>query len=262
MILSTQQVGDGPRPIIFLHGFLGSGRNLYSLAKRWTKLDPSRRFLLMDLTGHGDSPHLPPGADLSTMARDVIETARAHGAEGPLEIVGHSLGGRVALAAVLVEPRSIGSVTLLDITPSPIPDAPWGSGPVIGRLLELPEVAPDRATFRNRLLERGLSTWIADWALMNLVHTDDGYRWRIDRRSLAELHERINGANLWPAVEDANIPIRCVRGAKSRYVTDEDLERLQAAGAKVATLAESGHYPHVDEPEKLLDLLAGSAGWQ
>lgn len=261
-MLATQTIGNGPTPVVLLHGFLGSGRNLSSLARKWSELDPSRTFLLMDLGGHGASPPLAPGSDLSTMARDVLQTARAEGFVGELELVGHSLGGRVALAAALVEPASIRSITILDITPSPIPDEKWGSGPVLDRLRELPEVAPDRATFRERLIERGLSTWLADWALMNLVRADDGFRWRIDREALAEAHDRVNQADLWPAIENREIPIRCVRGGKSRYVPDEDARRMEAAGCQVATLEDSGHYPHVDEPQKLLDLLAGSAPWQ
>jgi len=261
-MLATQTLGSGPTPVVLLHGFLGSGRNLYSLARKWSELAPDRTFLLMDLGGHGASPPLPPGSDLTTMAKDVIATARAQGHQGPLELVGHSLGGRVALAGALADPASIRSITILDITPSPIPDEEWGSGPVLDRLRELPEVAPDRATFRDRLIERGLSTWLADWALMNLIRTDNGYRWRIDREALAEVHERVNRADLWPAIENGAVPVRCVRGGKSRYVPDEDARRMEAAGCKVATLEDAGHYPHVDQPQKLLDLLAGDAPWQ
>lgn len=261
-MLATQRLGDGPTPEILLHGFLGSGRNLYSLAKKWSAIDPSRTFLLVDLTGHGASPPLQTGSTLATLGRDVLETARAQGFEGRLDLVGHSLGGRVALAASLVEPRSISSITLMDIAPGPIPNERWGSGPVIEALLSLPESGPDRASFRERLLETGLSPGIVDWALMNLIHTDGGYGWRIDRQALARMHERVNREDLWPAVEGGKVPVRCVRGGKSRYVSDEDARRMEAAGCPVATLPDSGHYPHVDEPEKLLDLLAGRSRWQ
>src|SRR4051794_18631186 len=103
-----------------MHGFLGSGKNLRALAQRWSELDAGRRFLLPDLTGHGHSPRPLPETDLRAMAHDVLETAQAEGLSGPLELVGHSLGGRVALGAALVAPEKLARVDLLDITPSPI----------------------------------------------------------------------------------------------------------------------------------------------
>ncbi|AKU93233.1 alpha/beta fold hydrolase [Vulgatibacter incomptus] len=91
-MLATMRLGEGPRNIVLVHGFMGSGRNLAGLARRWMAEDPSLSFLLPDLPGHGTSPPLAEGADLSTLARAVLDTARASGIDGPLEIVGHSLG--------------------------------------------------------------------------------------------------------------------------------------------------------------------------
>src|SRR5947209_6440758 len=99
MRLATTRAGNGTRPVILLHGFLGSGRNLSSLARTWSQADPSRAFLMTDLTGHGVSPPLPPGATLETLARDVLDTAAAEGLRESLTVVGHSMGGRVALQA-------------------------------------------------------------------------------------------------------------------------------------------------------------------
>ncbi|MET0405828.1 MAG: alpha/beta fold hydrolase, partial [Cystobacter sp.] len=96
MMLASYQMGEGRRPTVLLHGFLGTGRNLRSLVGAWSAADPSRRFLVPDLTGHGTSPPLSPASSLASMAADVVETARAAGMEGPLDFVGHSLGGRVS----------------------------------------------------------------------------------------------------------------------------------------------------------------------
>ena len=80
MTLATTRIGDGPRPTLLLHGFLGAGRNLASLARVWSQRDPSRTFVLVDLPGHGTSPALTPGTDLSVMGRAVLETAQPLGA--------------------------------------------------------------------------------------------------------------------------------------------------------------------------------------
>ncbi|HVQ77182.1 MAG TPA: alpha/beta fold hydrolase, partial [Candidatus Binatia bacterium] len=106
IILSHRRHGAGPSPVLLLHGFLGSGRNLGGLARRLAAGDPGLSVITLDLTGHGSSPPLPSGAhaapggaDLAMLAGDVLATADALGLRAPVPIVGHSLGGRVALRA-------------------------------------------------------------------------------------------------------------------------------------------------------------------
>ena len=259
MILESFQIGEGQRPTVLLHGFLGTGRNLRSLAVAWSQADTSRRFLLPDLTGHGASPRLPPGATLSTLAADVVETARAAGLVGPLELVGHSLGGRVSLAASLRAPGDVASVALLDIAPSSIPTALSESGKVMEKLRDAPPSAPDRRAMRAELMGRGLSGHLSDWLLMNLESVPEGgVRWRFDRESLAEFHGRVNGEDLWAALTRPGAKVRCIRGGRAHYVSDEDMARMESLGCPVATLPEAGHFVHVDAPDALLGWLTGS----
>ncbi len=260
-MLATIRVGAGPRPVVLIHGFLGSGRNLASFARRWAQLDPQLSFVLPDLPGHGISPAVADDADLGAIARDVLAAARAEGIEGPLSWVGHSFGGRVSLAASLVVPEAVRDVTLLDIAPGPIAHGTSESAQVLDKLLEAPAQAPDRETMRRFLAGRGIKPGIVEWLLMNLVHTDAGYVWRIDRDALARLHERVNAADLWEAVERPGAQVRCVRGALAHYVTDASKERMERAGCPVATLEGSGHFVHVDAPDQLLALLTGQAAW-
>ncbi|QSQ11162.1 alpha/beta fold hydrolase [Myxococcus landrumensis] len=256
MVLESFQVGEGDVPTVLLHGFLGSGRNLRSLANAWSAADPRRRFLLPDLTGHGASPVPPPAADLFTLARDVVETARAQGFTGALDWVGHSLGGRVSLAASLHVPESVARVSLLDIAPGPVPFDLSDSGMVLGILLQAPSRAANRKDMRAELSGRGLSDGLTDWLLMNLVTEGDSVRWRFDRQALAELHSRVNGMDLWAALERPDHPpMRCVRGGRSRYVSDAEAARMEAAGCPVTTLPSAGHFVHVDTAKELLEWL-------
>jgi esterase len=256
MVLESFQLGDGGVPTVLLHGFLGSGRNLRSLAVAWSEAEPRRRFLVPDLTGHGTSPALPLSADLSTLARDVVETARALGFTGPLELVGHSLGGRVSLAASQYFPLDVASVALLDIAPGPVPVDLSESGMVLNMLLQAPDTAPSRRDMRAELLKRGLSEPLADWLVMNLTNVPEGgVRWRFDRQALNELHGRVNKADLWPVVERPGARVRCIRGGRSRYVMDADAARMEAAGCPVATLPGVGHFVHVEGLQPLLQWL-------
>jgi len=226
-----------------------------TLARRLVEADDTLSVFAIDLPGHGASPPLPPDADLTALARQVLSTARATGIGTPLTIVGHSLGGRVALAACRVEPAAVAHVSLLDISPSPL-RGETETTPIVEVLLGAPDVADDRDVFRAYFRGAGLTAEIAEWLLMNLASADGGFGWRIDRQALARLHRRTGAEDLWQAVEDAHAyGLHCVRGGRSRYVNADDTRRLQAAGCPVDTVEEAGHFLHVERPAEVVALV-------
>jgi pimeloyl-ACP methyl ester carboxylesterase len=257
-VLAHARTGQGPRPLLLLHGFLGSARNLASLARGLADRDPSLSVFVLDLTGHGASPPLPEGADTATIARDVLATARTLDVPLPVRLVGHSLGGRVALRAGMLERSTLAHITLLDISPSPL--KPGGdTTAVVQALVRAPDVARSREEFRVFFRAAGLADEVTDWLLLNLARDGDVVRWRIDRAALAALHARISGEDLWPAVEGPRpSSMHCVRGALSPYVDEGDARRLAAAGCPVDTIAGAGHFLHVEKPADTLErVLAG-----
>jgi len=256
-VLAHVRAGDGPRPVVLLHGFLGSARNLSTLARTLAERDPRLGVVALDLTGHGASPPLPPGADSTTLARDVLATTRALELAEPLSIVGHSLGGRVALRAALLEPTALAAVIFLDVAPGPLPEAG------IARVLDAVRRAPARVTTRGQarahLVADGVPAMLADWLLLNLEPAGGGYRWRIDREALAALHARIVGEDLWPAVEGRRAyALRCIRAGASGYVTEADARRLEAAHCPVVTIPGADHFLHAERPRETAEaVLAG-----
>jgi pimeloyl-ACP methyl ester carboxylesterase len=252
-VLAYARLGTGPRVLVLLHGFLGSARNLTTLARGLARRRPQDSIVTPDLTGHGESPPLPPRPDLAVLARDVLETARALDAPQPWTLIGHSLGGRVALRAAMLDPGAFAHLTLLDVSPSPRP--PGGEVAVIVKaLIDAPDAAPDRETFRNWFRQAGLAAAAIDWLLLNLVRTGDGYRWRVDRSSLAALYAEIGIDDLWRAIEAPHeYRVHVIRGGASDHVSDPDARRFVAAGCRVDTLAGASHFVHVDRPNELLD---------
>lgn len=253
-VLAHRRVGAGPRAVVLLHGFLGAGRNLATLARGLVARDTGLSAVTLDLTGHGGSPPLPPGADLGTLAADVLATARHLGVPPPLDLVGHSLGGRVALRAGLAEPAALGRIVLMDITPSPVavPD----TARIVEHLLAAPAHAPGRDAFRAHLGAGGLDERVVEWLLQSLGHEAGEYRWRVDRAALAALHDRTNGEELWPAVEGTRpYAVACLRGGRSPYVREPDVRRLVAAGCPVDTIEGAGHFLHIDRPHETADRL-------
>jgi esterase len=254
--LASYRIGAGAHPTVLLHGFLGSGKNLRSLAQRWSERDPTRLFLMPDLTGHGASPALPPGAEIETLAADLRETIRAEGLAEPVSLVGHSLGGRVALELVKLEPGIARDVVLLDITPGPIDDRLSASRRALEVLLRAPDEAADRRGLRQSLIDGGLSPGTADWLVMNVRVEEGRARWTFDRQALDRLQARISAGDLWEVVEQRRVPVRAIRGGRSGYVREEDVRRFEAAGVPVDTLLEAGHDVHVEALDPLVALLS------
>lgn len=245
---------------MLLHGLLGSARNLATLARGLAARDPALGVVALDLTGHGASPPLPPAADTATLAGDVLATADALGLAAPLALVGHSLGGRVALRVAELASARVASVTLLDVAPGPLS----GAGEV-SRVLEVVQDAPEtfetRGQARAHLLAAGLAPGLADWLVLNLAPAGDLYRWRVDRRALAALHGRTAAENLWTVIErPRDWALACARGGASPYVSDADARRLEAAGGRVVTIDGAGHFLHAEHPVAVRDAVAAALG--
>ena len=212
----------------------------------------------LDLTGHGAAPPLPAGADSAALAGDVLAAARGLGLRAPLALVGHSLGGRVALRAAQQAPAQVRSVTLLDVGPGPLP-GDGEIGRVLDAVLRAPATFASRGQARATLGAGGLAPALADWLLLNLEAAGAGYRWRVDRHALARLHARVAAEDLWPIAEGARAwALSCVRGGASRYVGDADARRLEAAGARVVTVPEAGHFLHVEQPRAVLEAVGAA----
>lgn len=256
--LAIQHVGSGDQAVGFLHGFLGSGRNLRTLATAWVEQDPSWQAFWLDLPGHGNSPNLLPGATLYSMGRQVLDTLRDTGKKGPWTLVGHSLGGRVALAASSLPDSDIRKVVLLDIAAGPISEQHSNSRKVMEILKDAPHTVPTRNEMLEFLTQRTLSTSVAQWLMMNLVKNHEGhYAWKVDLSALAALLETVNATDLWTCVEHraTGLDMLCVRGGKSSYVTSEDVARFQKAGCPVFTLEGAGHDVHIEASQAVLDIL-------
>jgi esterase len=244
-MLAHQQRGEGSKPVVLLHGFLGSSRNLGPLVRSWESRADSR-FLALDLPGHGRSTEVPPRS-LDDMAAHVAEAMKVHRFEGAW-IVGHSLGARVGLALRRIGAQPAG-VVMLDMTPGPV--GPTETQAVIEALLDAPPSAPDRETMRQALA--ALPRHLVDWLSMNLERQPDGsVRWRFDRRALVEFHGLHSSEDLWPQAAQDPGRTPAVLGGASRYVPPADAERMAALGQPVLQIEGAGHFVHVEAPDRIV----------
>ncbi|HEY8289206.1 MAG TPA: alpha/beta fold hydrolase, partial [Acetobacteraceae bacterium] len=112
MILNAIQTGKGP-PVVLLHGLFGSARNFGAIQRALT---PLFRVIALDARNHGASPHAA-GMQYTTMAADVLETLTALGV-GSAAVVGHSMGGKIAMALALHQPDTVQRLLVADIAPA------------------------------------------------------------------------------------------------------------------------------------------------
>jgi len=243
MKLFHQSMGQGGTPLVCLHGFLGSGDNLWQLADH---LKNTHRCMLMDLRGHGRSPHGRPYT-LEGMSDDVAETLVASGITSTA-VLGHSLGGKVAMSLALRHPTLVERLVIADITMDAAPA-------VFTILLEDMARVPlatltrrDEAEPFLRDAEPLLET--RRFLLKNLVPAPTGgFQWRLDLEGLTEDHAKILlGVPAGPPYQG---PTLLIHGADSKIVTPEGLALTRRYFPKLRVLdLPGGHWIHVDAKEQ------------
>ena len=174
---------DGPPPerwILFLHGILGRGLNWRGFARRLVAAAPGWGGLLVDLRAHGGSRALAPPDDLEACAEDLRELAAR--LDAPVEaVVGHSFGGKVALAYAADAPAQR-SLFVVDSYPGARPDARGSETvlDVLAMLEALPARFDDRPAFLAHVREAGFGEGLARWLSQSLDREGGGYRFGLD----------------------------------------------------------------------------------
>ena len=240
MILSGIDQGEGPA-VELLHGLFGNARNLGALAR--PLVADGHRVLSLDLRNHGGSPHAD-AMDYAVMADDVAETMDARGM-ATAAVVGHSMGGKVAMRLALARPDRVERLVVADI--APVPNPPH-FGPLAAVMATL-----DPATMTRTEADRALSSVASDASLraflLQNARFGAGGGWRIGLHEIRDALSRIEG---WDAPFGARYtgPTLFIRGARSDYVPDADIPAIRAAfpAAEIVTIPDAGHWLHADNP--------------
>ena len=246
--LEASEWGDGPA-VAILHGLFGSGRNWASIAQR---LAAHHRVIAFDLRNHGASPWTDT-MGYAAMAEDVGVAMRARGHER-YTLIGHSMGGKVAMVAALSAPEAVERLVVVDIAPVSYP-VPFLAYVRAMRALDLDAVA------RRRDADLQLGRIIGDPAergflLQNLVFGDGRPRWRLNLAALEAALPEIAG---FPAVSAGTAydgPALFIAGGRSRALLPEHEPAIRAlfAHAVVKRIAAAGHWVHAEQPAALLEL--------
>jgi pimeloyl-ACP methyl ester carboxylesterase len=253
--LNLRIYGEGVQgllPVLLIHGLFGAASNWRGIARR---LAAQRRVLVPDLRNHGDSPW-DERMDYPAMAGDIAALLDAQGVERA-HLVGHSMGGKVAMWLALTEPQRVGSLVVADVAPLRYESR---FGGLIKALLRLPLTdLRDRRDADARLGE-GISTpAVRGYLLQNLVQDAQGlWRWRLNLPVIADSMDAILG---FPDPEGRQFPgpALFLHGGRSSYVTAEALPRIRALFplARLRSIPEAGHWIYAEQPEPFTAAVAG-----
>ena len=265
-------VADGVAPaaarqwMLFLHGILGRGNNLRAIARRVVAARPAWGVALVDLRMHGASRGFAPPHTVENAAAD-LQLLEA-GLPGPVRgVLGHSFGGKVALA--YLERRGGALSHVIDVDASPAArrlSADRSTTVAIIELLEqLPPSLPSRAALIEGVAEIGIDRSLGEWLAMNLEAHAGGFRLALDMVAIRALLDDYLARDLWGVVEALPPATRLdvIIGDRGGVFPPEDRARLAAAAAAqpgrllVHTLP-TGHWVHVEDPEGLVRIVVDS----
>lgn len=243
--LFYRSIGKG-QPLIILHGLFGLNDNWQSFSKQITENDIA--VYAVDLRNHGSSPHNSV-FDYDSMADDVFAFILKHDLQN-VTIMGHSLGGKVAMKLALKHQEILKSLIVVDI-------APRYYAPHHQQIIKALQ-AVDLDTVNTRAeADHILSGYLDDagvkmFLLKNLYWKGDRLQWRFNLNVIAEkidsVGERITSNEKYEG------KTLFIRGEKSNYITDDDKSEILNLfpKAEIKTCANAGHWVHADNPECML----------
>src|ERR1035437_8623263 len=251
MKLFFTQFGEG-KPFIILHGLFGLSDNWVSIAK---VLAQNYRVIIPDLRNHGQSPHSPV-FNYDAMTSDILEVMDELGLEQAV-ILGHSMGGKVAMQFALQNPELTERLIVVDMSMRRF-DGRQLHSDIIQAMMSI-----DFNTIESRIdVNRQLATTIHDervrlFILKNLYRKT---RYQLDwRLNLSDINQNID--YIFDGISSNtqyNGPALFIKGEKSDYILDSDIPKILQCFPKAIfqTVSGAGHWVQADNPVGFLEKLA------
>ena len=246
MELHYRSLGEG-QPLLILHGIFGTSDNWQTFGKQ---LAEDYQVFLIDQRNHGLSPH-SDDFNYPLMAEDLHEFIQQHQLENPI-ILGHSMGGKVAMFYAVAHPAEFDKLIVVDIAPKSYPVHHQHILDALGAV-DL-ETVSNRSEVEDQMKPHLSDRGVRQFLMRNLKREDDNsFSWKLNLSSI-----RQNIKKVGVAVETSNPvekPVLFIRGAKSNYIQPEDEPLIHEIfpQAQVITIEKAGHWVHAEQPEALYD---------
>ena len=248
MKLHSKKYGDKGQDLIVIHGLFGMSDNWSTLGRKFSK---HFKVHLIDLRNHGRSPHSTE-FNYDVMCEDLIEYIEDYNLKKPL-VIGHSLGGKVAMKLAFTHAEILEKLLIADISPRryntnfhenllkilyrlPLED--------FDRREDIEEILAE--TFENR----GMRLFL----MKNLFRNEyNKFAWRFNIDVLLEKVSNIQEAEFINS--KCNVPTLFIRGGDSNYVTSEDeiIIKKHFTNFSISTIEGAGHWLHAEKPDLFYD---------
>ena len=243
----------GALPVVLLHGLMGFSANW---GKVWPELHAQRSVLVLDQRGHGRSPKPKFGYSPSDYAMDLRGLMVQLGWE-KAHIVGHSMGGRVALRFASLYPELTASLTMEDSGAASRPERVlW----IQNLLASVPTPFHSREQAKEFFAENYRSDPMTGGFLhANLEQKEDGtFDWRFHAPGMIETVELGRATDAMREFSELKAPTLLVRGSRSAEFPAGEAKAMAAARKNVSliTTEGAGHYVHAEKPQEFTRALA------
>ncbi|SUZ30587.1 Esterase YbfF [Roseibaca ekhonensis] len=228
-------------PLLVVHGLFGSARNWGAIAKR---LADDRHIIAVDLRNHGESPW-DDAQDYPAMAADLAELIAEQGA--PMDVLGHSMGGKAAMVLALTRPELVNRLLVADIAPVAYEHTQRHFVAAM-QGMDLSRVST-RAEADAALGETVSDNGVRAFLLQSLDLRAEPPRWRLNLPVLDRDMDKITG---WPDDVQGRFDASALflSGANSDYVQPEHRPAIKALfpNARFAKIPDAGHWLHAEAP--------------
>ncbi len=240
--LAARTEGEGVA-ILLLHGLFGSGRNWFSVARN---LAANWKVSAIDLRNHGASPW-GDSMTYPEMAGDVLSYLDQHRIDRAV-VLGHSMGGKVAMTLADLVPERIAALIAVDIAPVYYEPSkrPFLEGMMA---LDIAKIK-SRRDADNMLASAVPEPGVRGFLLQNLVQSDGAYRWRINLAAIDAQLER-KGIELTLTNADTySFPVQAIYGESSAYMNSAARSQMQSIypNCEFAPIPDAGHWVHAEQP--------------
>lgn len=245
--LFYRELGQG-QPIVILHGIFGSSDNWLTQARI---LSEHYRIFSLDLRNHGQSPH-DAQFDYPVMVSDLETFIDSHQLQNPI-VIGHSMGGKVAMNFALAHPEKLEKLIVVDIAPKPYNLEHYV-------IIEGLKAVPIQTLTSRQEADAALAPFVPEpdvrqFLLKNLQRKPEGgFTWKIN---LPVIDKNLSNIGLdlhYPGTFDK--PTLFIRGAKSKYVKDEDVNRIhQVFPNMTMETLDTGHWVQAEKPKEFVELV-------
>lgn len=256
MQLHFREQGQGA-PLVILHGLFGTLDNWQTLARRWA--EAGHRVVSVDLRNHGRSFHTPEHT-YELMAADVLALFDDLQLGPDTTLMGHSMGGKVAMRFALDFPARLARLIVVDIAPR-LSSMEHQDNILAGLNAVNLSTLETRQEADEALAQHIRQPGVRQFLLKNLYRRDDNtFAWRQNLAALTANMPAVGAEISAPA--PFLKPALFIRGGKSDYISTED--KLYGIpplfpNSQVETVVDAGHWVHAEKPDQVFELVRAFA---